>query len=117
VPDLVLTGHVHNYQRFTRRVGGREIPYLVVGAGGYWHLHYMAAAVPQPTGLPFPVPGSDATLEAYCDDRHGYLRLEVSAGEIAGVYRPVPRPQESWRQRLDPIDRFRLDLKRHVLIP
>ncbi|HEU5488361.1 MAG TPA: metallophosphoesterase, partial [Candidatus Nitrosotalea sp.] len=32
--DVILTGHVHNYQRFTRTVANRDIPYLVVGAGG-----------------------------------------------------------------------------------
>ncbi len=35
--DIVLAGHVHDYQRFTRKVAsnGRQIPYLVAGAGGY----------------------------------------------------------------------------------
>jgi hypothetical protein len=33
-PDAVLTAHVHNYQRFTRVNNGREIPYIVSGAGG-----------------------------------------------------------------------------------
>jgi calcineurin-like phosphoesterase family protein len=28
-PDAVLSGHAHLYQRFTRRVDGREIPYVV----------------------------------------------------------------------------------------
>src|SRR5579863_9248424 len=34
-PDAVLSGHAHLYQRFTRKVGGREIPYIVAGSGGY----------------------------------------------------------------------------------
>jgi hypothetical protein len=34
-PDAVLSGHAHLYQRFTRAVGGREIPYVVAGAGGF----------------------------------------------------------------------------------
>jgi phosphoribosylcarboxyaminoimidazole (NCAIR) mutase len=37
-----MTGHVHNYQRFTRPLNGRDVPYIVAGAGGYWHLHTMA---------------------------------------------------------------------------
>ena len=42
LPDLVLAGHVHNYQRFTRRYDGKtEIPYIVAGAGGYFHRHQM----------------------------------------------------------------------------
>lgn len=34
-PDAVLSGHAHLYQRFTREVAGREIPYVVAGAGGF----------------------------------------------------------------------------------
>lgn len=33
-PDIVFSGHVHNYQRFTRNIKGRQIPYIVAGAGG-----------------------------------------------------------------------------------
>src|SRR5262249_54844921 len=83
VPDAVLTAHVHNYQRFTRTVQGREVPCLVAGAGGYWHLHYMAK---DETGhdltVPWQTPDPDVRLDAYCDDRHGYLRLTVSASEV-----------------------------------
>jgi Calcineurin-like phosphoesterase len=35
LPDAVLSGHAHLYQRFTRKVGEREIPYVVAGAGGF----------------------------------------------------------------------------------
>jgi hypothetical protein len=35
LPDAVLSGHAHLYQRFTRQVGEREIPYVVAGAGGF----------------------------------------------------------------------------------
>jgi predicted phosphodiesterase len=35
-PDVVLSGHAHLYQRFTRKMkGGREIPYIVAGSGGH----------------------------------------------------------------------------------
>jgi hypothetical protein len=34
-PDAVLSGHAHLYQRYTRKVDGREIPYVVAGAGGF----------------------------------------------------------------------------------
>jgi len=41
-PDLILSGHVHSYQRFTNVVQGPkgplEIPYVVTGAGGYTNL-------------------------------------------------------------------------------
>ena len=54
-PDMVVTGHVHNYQRFTRTVHGdeggdeKEVPYVVAGAGGFWHLQAMQR---QPDGSP-----------------------------------------------------------------
>ena len=34
-PDAVLSGHAHLYQRFSRKVGEQEIPYVVAGAGGF----------------------------------------------------------------------------------
>ena len=39
-PDMVLSGHVHNYQRFTKSVTvadgtTKEIAFIVAGAGGY----------------------------------------------------------------------------------
>ena len=111
-PDLVLAGHVHNYQRFTRTVSGRSTPYIVAGGGGYWHLHAMARAPGGgPLTVPWPIPGGDATLEAYAADRHGYLRLTVTAHEISGAYTTVPRPQESWSNGpVQVVDTFTVDL-------
>jgi acid phosphatase type 7 len=40
-PDIVFAAHVHNYQRFTRKIDDQEYTYVVAGAGGYWHLHSM----------------------------------------------------------------------------
>jgi|HubBroStandDraft_6_1064221.scaffolds.fasta_scaffold38039_1 uncharacterized protein YukJ len=34
-PDAVLSGHTHFYQRATRMVGSRQIPYIIAGSGGY----------------------------------------------------------------------------------
>ena len=39
-PEMILAGHVHDYQRLTKNMAdGMQIPYLVVGAGGYHNLH------------------------------------------------------------------------------
>jgi hypothetical protein len=35
MPDAVISGHAHNYQRHTRRVSGKQIPFLVAGCGGH----------------------------------------------------------------------------------
>lgn len=35
IPHAVLSGHVHNMQRFTRSYKNRQIPYVIDGRGGY----------------------------------------------------------------------------------
>ncbi len=116
IPDMVFAAHVHNYQRFTREFGGRHVPYIVAGNGGYWHLHYMAK---QPDGsktpVPFKMPDGPLTLESYCDDRHGFMRLMVTRDFISGEFFACPRPQESWRGQAERIDGFVLDWHQHKL--
>jgi len=113
-PDVVLSGHVHNYQRYTRVAGRTQVPYVVAGAGGYWHLHTMALHNGARITPPLVVnPG--LTLESFVDDRHGFLHVEVSATELRGDYYTVPRPQESWSAPAVLFDSFVLDLKRRRL--
>jgi acid phosphatase type 7 len=115
VPDAVLTGHVHNYQRFTRVIGDRQVPFLVAGAGGYHNLHRvarnLAAFGQQP---PFVVPDVDnVTFERYCDDRFGYLRLEVTPQALKGDYFAVPGFDDPGSTAATHIDSFTLDLQSH----
>ena len=113
VPDVVLAGHVHNYQRFTRTLKspkGRKVTYLVAGGGGYWHLHTMQQDNGQALVTPYPVPGSDLVLEKYCDDRHGYLKLEATPQALSGEYYSVPRPHEPWSKPSQRIDSFQIPL-------
>ena len=57
-------------------------------------------------------PGLDATLEHYVDDRHGFLRLTVTATQVLGGYITVPRPQESWSSGPSGVvDEFTVDLQ------
>ena len=70
-PDAVLSGHAHLYQRFTRRTGGREIPYVVSGSGGF-------ATTPPQHGLPkAPVTKGEYTLELDPIVEFGYLTVTV----------------------------------------
>lgn len=111
-PDMVLTGHVHNYQRFTRKLAERDLPYIVAGAGGYWHLHAMSKdAQGHPLKVPYAVPDTDVTLESFCSDRHGYLLMEATPNTLKGTYYTVPRPQESWSGPAHQLDTFTLDLQ------
>ena len=113
VPDAVLAGHVHNYQRFTRTLQkpkNRKVTYLVAGAGGYWHLHPMQKDNGHAIATPHSVAGTDVVLEKYCDDRHGYLKLDITPQHISGDYFTVPRPQEAWTKPAQRIDSFQIPL-------
>jgi hypothetical protein len=116
--DAVFTAHVHNYQRFTRVLAGREMPYIVAGAGGYHNLHAMQKAADGSTlQVPLHVPGENLTLEDYVEDRHGFLRLVVDASQLTVEYYTVPRPQEAWSQPARRYDSFSLDWRTGRLIP
>lgn len=112
VPDLVLTGHVHNYQRFSVPTNAKTLTYVVAGAGGYPNLHSMAHVNGAPPPTPWTDEGTGATLEAYNKEmRHGFLRLAVTETSLEGVYTTVPRPQESWSAGpVEQIDTFRIPL-------
>ena len=115
LPDMVLTGHVHNYQRFTRRYQQREIPYLVVGAGGHSPLQRIAKHNREELPPHWQVPSNpDVTLEHYAADRHGYLRLAATATALHGEYVTVPRVHESWHHGPFVVfDAFTVDLENH----
>jgi hypothetical protein len=90
-PDLHLSGHAHLYERYTRTVGGKQIPYLVAGMGGYYNLPGL-----KPPNLRAPPPktpqsGTDASgnplrLEVYNDNTFGFLRLTISPTSVVGVF-------------------------------
>lgn len=110
-PDIVFAGHVHNYQRFTRFVDEREIPYIVAGAGGYHNLHKVATINGQKIIPPISkfVDNEKVAFERYVDDRHGFLRVEVTDEVVVGKYYSVPRPHESWSAPTRLADLFELD--------
>ncbi len=116
-PDLVLTGHVHDFQRYTEVIDGQHFPHIVAGAGGYVHLHPMQR---RPDGSPLEVPfklqdADDVTLENYCDNRHGFMRLEVTDSLITGEYLAVEPSSAQSGGQAQRIDSFELDYKSHTL--
>lgn len=117
-PDMVLAGHVHNYQRFTRTWADKtQTPFVVAGAGGYHNLHHMStdfrAAKP---GLPYQVPGEEGVaLEAFCDDKFGFLRLELTPAAITGTYFAVPGFTDPMTSQATAIDSFTLDVKQRAV--
>lgn len=104
-PDLVLAGHVHNAQRFTRLIPDYgQVPYIVCGNGGYHNLHGLAsdAVVGQQ------VPGSDVVFEAGDDKHWGFLRLTITPQTITGQTTAVSGDGTTAIS-----DRFSLDLAAH----
>lgn len=84
LPNLVLTAHVHNYQRIERPiVDGAATPFLVAGHGGYHNMHHLNAGA----GATDPV--TNATLMFGEDKQHGYVTLTVTADRITGIMTSV----------------------------
>jgi len=81
-PDAVLSGHAHLYQRFTRKVDGREIPYVVAGAGGF------SETAPR-TKVPEGTTEGEYTLAVDPIVHFGYLTVTVEkAKRLTIAYRP-----------------------------
>ena len=92
MPDLVLSGHVHNYQRFTRKVKNKKVTYIVAGAGGYANslraMHKIALdpATKKPIKAPIQTARPDVKFETYNEIEPGFLRLTVTKQKIVGEY-------------------------------
>jgi hypothetical protein len=97
-PHAFLSGHAHNYQRYTRTVqfGGKDfdVPFIVCGDGG----HNANRLVQGRKGVPAQEPHNGAQvgylesrpavktggllLEKYDDTNYGYLRISVDAQQL-----------------------------------
>lgn len=88
IPDMVLSGHVHNYQRFTRTMPGASVrlPYVVIGNGGYHNLHKLASGA---------TPGEELTdgvvFEAGDDSHWGFLALTSDGARLHCEYNSVAK--------------------------
>jgi acid phosphatase type 7 len=112
-PEMLLSGHVHNYQRLSKTLqDGSVIPFLVTGAGGYHNLHNVKRVDGETMVTPVEFIGEDGdlvVLDRYCDDHHGFLRLEITENDIIGRYYAVPRPHEPYSKQKKLIDYFEFD--------
>jgi hypothetical protein len=120
-PDMVLAGHVHNFQRLTKtRPDGTQVPYLVTGAGGYHNLHNIMKVNGRKMVPPVVFDdktGDPVTLERYTDDHHGFLRLEITDQLITGRYYQVPRPQDPYSKGNQLVDYFEFDWRPRHYVP
>jgi 3',5'-cyclic AMP phosphodiesterase CpdA len=118
-PDVVLSGHVHSYQRFTRRANGRDLPFVVAGAGGYAHfpkaMHKLQTNPDDgsPIQTPFQTTVGGVTLEAYNDTEPGFLLVTVDDKTLKAEYYLVPFEDTP---PADPVDAFTLNWKTHKLV-
>ena len=108
-PHLVLSGHVHNYQRFTVRESGVQIPCVVAGNGGYSKLGKLHKVGGQWPEAPMKLTES-LTLEQYDQDRFGFVRFEVSRDQIVGIYTSAIFA-ETRTPATKVMDKFTIDLK------
>ncbi len=77
-PHAVLSGHAHNYQRFTRLVGGKEIPFIIAGNGGH-NVSPIKRTSGGASAIRTPVKEGDHVFEKYFDKYYGYLRIVVTS--------------------------------------
>jgi Calcineurin-like phosphoesterase len=93
VPDAVVSGHVHNYQRFSREVGNRRIPYIVAGAGGYADdrrsMHHLQKGLGSNT-KPIKTKVKGVTLEKHNEEDPGFLRVTATKNRLVFEYFVVP---------------------------
>lgn len=103
-PDVILSGHVHDYQRFERALGGKTLPYIVSGNGGYPNKHNLAKDAKEGDEV---APG--VTYEYGDDRRYGFLKLTIKGGVGDASYyavRPGEMPDGSEMQLFRDEDRF-----------
>jgi len=115
-PHAVLSGHAHNYQRFTRTKDGRQTPYIVSGNGG----HGVSALTKKGTpAIRVPLQqlvlsdGSDSVeFDNYDDQDFGYLRVLVNTKQLRIEYHPASDGAEA----KTPDDSVTVDLASHKIV-
>jgi len=89
VPNLVLSGHVHNYQRIEQSIAADQpTPFIVSGNGGYHNLHSLhsqAGDKAEDTG---------AVLK-YCAKVWGFMKLTIDKDTIEGVTTEVDKSDQA----------------------
>lgn len=107
-PHAFLSGHAHNYQRFSRTVGQFDIPYIVAGNSGHG-----LSAVRNTNNTPLRTPvqvSSTLIFENYDDQNFGYLRIICDAKQMRIEYHDANPQQKSYS------DAVTVDIKTHTMI-
>src|SRR5260221_12107082 len=86
VPNLVLSGHVHDYQLIEQKIApSGPTPFVVCGNGGYHNLHAIHS---NPGDV---APDSGALLKDGADKAWGFLTLTIDANQISGIPTEIDR--------------------------
>ena len=86
VPNLVLSGHVHDYQRIEQTIApDGPTPFIVTGNGGYHNLHAIHSNVGDKA------PDSGAVLKYATAKSWGFMTLTINKKAISGVTTEVDR--------------------------
>jgi hypothetical protein len=116
-PHAVISGHAHNYQRFTRTESYGDTPYIIAGSGGHAANPLRVGKNLTPIRTPLDITGSVAgvtvkqvTLETYFE-HFGYLRVIANDSLLSFEFHEVASGVDS----KSPIDIVTVDLKTHKL--
>ena len=92
-PHAILSGHSHNYQRYTRAIGNRQIPFMVIGNGGHGLTPInKGQTLRTPQSMPAfaqPEAKDSVSFESYDDKNYGYTRILVSTTQLRIEYHPA----------------------------
>jgi len=107
-PHTVLSGHAHNYQRFTRLEASRETPFVVAGMGGH--------SSQPPFGKMVSPPRPPFTVGQFrCDNyskNYGYLRVVASPEQLRIEFHDATMGLSTKA----PSDVVTVDLASHMLV-
>lgn len=127
-PHAFLSGHAHNYQRYTRtvRMGGKDydVPLIVCGDGD----HYVNTIVRAKRGMPAEEPhfgtkvdyldvhpaveAKGLLLEKYNDRGYGYLRIDVDEKQLGIGFHLVGQASIAQSR----FDKVTVDLDSHEMV-
>jgi hypothetical protein len=113
-PAIIFSGHVHNYQRFTRIINNKEVPYIIAGNGGYANdakaIHQLQKNLNTATGdIPFnfQTTRTDLVLAKYNTTDPGFLKITIDKQYLLGEY--FTNNFEGNPPSVNPFEQFKLD--------
>jgi hypothetical protein len=111
-PHAHLSGHAHNYQRFTRTVNKFDVPYVVCGNGGHSPLSAIKAVNNAQPRTPINVnPG--LIFENYDAAHFGYLRVVVNKQQLRIELHPALPDGQVFKSATDVVT---VDLASHTMV-